>query len=128
MSEIERSAALKRALAEEADGLPADFAVRVAASAEAASELRRSKWSDAGLIAAFAVMLGVCVAGWFGLVGSAELGGPGLFDLLAGAAASQPWLVIAVAGFAIVQLSTFHRRAKAQRFTGPSPRAARRAC
>jgi hypothetical protein len=111
MSAPERSAALKRALAAERDGLPEDFAVRVAAQAESESAAR-TKWSDAALFAAFVAMLGVCVAGWFIFVGPPAMGGTELLEIICRAAGSQPWLVIGVAGVGVVQLLTFRQRVK----------------
>jgi hypothetical protein len=63
------------------------------------------------MLAAFVVMMGVCVTGWFGFVGTPEIGNAELFDLVGSTLASQPWLVIGVAGVAAIQLLTLLRRA-----------------
>ena len=110
MNEPKRSTALKRALAAESDGLPEDFAVQVSQVAEAQVETRRSKWSDATMLGAFVAMIGVCVTGWFGFVGSPEIGNAELMALICGTLASQPWLVIGVAGVVAVQVLTLLRR------------------
>jgi len=111
MSEPKRSVALKRVLAEEGHGLPEEFAVRVAALAQAESKAR-SRWAEAIMIAAFVAMLGVCVAGWFSFVGPPAIGGADLLELAGRAMGSQPWLVIGAAGVVVVQLLTFGRRAR----------------
>jgi hypothetical protein len=111
MSEPKRSAALKRVLAEKGGGLPQDFALRVAALAEAESAVR-SKWAEAAMIAAFVGMVGVCVAGWVRCVGPPAIDGGDLLEFAARAMGSQPWLVIGAVGVAIVQLLTFGRRAR----------------
>jgi hypothetical protein len=109
MNEPARSEALKRALGEEDDGLPEDFAGRVAALAEGDGAARNWGWTDVALVGAFAAMISVCVAGWFEF-GAQELGGNGWFDLSVGDLALQPWLVTGVAGLTLVQLLTFRRR------------------
>jgi hypothetical protein len=111
MSEPKRSAALKRALGAEADGLPEDFAVRVAALAEV-ERAARSRWAEAVMIAAFVAMLGVFMAAWFSFVGPPALGGTDLLELAGRAMGSQPWLVFGAAGVVVVQLLTFGRRAR----------------
>jgi hypothetical protein len=111
MSEPKRSAALKRVLAEEGEGLPEEFAARVAALAEGESALR-SRWAEVAMFAAFVAMLGVCVAGWFSFVGPPALGGADLVELAGRALGSQPWLVTGAAGVVVVQLLTFGRRAR----------------
>ncbi len=111
MSEPKRSAALKRALAAEGEGLPEEFAVRVAVLAEAESAVR-SRWAEAAMIAAFVGMVGVCVAGWVRFVGAPVIGGGDLLELAGRAMGSQPWLVIGVAGVVVVQLLTFGRRVR----------------
>jgi hypothetical protein len=110
MSEPVRSAAIRRALADEGDGLPGDFAKQVAALAEAESAVRARR-TDVALFGAFVAMLGVCVAGWVTFVGPPAIGGEELLGLIGRAVSSQPWLVIGVAGVAAVQLLTFRRRA-----------------
>lgn len=109
MKTPERSAALARVLADESGGLPADFAARVAALAQASGTARRSNWSDLALLGAFVAMIGVCVAGWF-TFGSRELPGAEWVTPLVEAVTSQPWLVIGVAGVTVVQALTFRRR------------------
>lgn len=105
----ERSAALARALKSETDGLPQDFAQKVAALAESRSAARRLSWNDVGLLCAFAAMIGICVAGWV-LFGEQSSGGSEWLDTILGVLAPHPWLVIGMAGVAIVQLLTFRRR------------------
>ena len=99
MNEPVRSAALKRALAEEGDALPPDFAARVAALARAPAA-RQSRGTVISLLGAFIAMLGVCVVGWF------EWGTPDL----SWRDAAPSWLVIGLVGVALVQLLTFRRR------------------
>jgi hypothetical protein len=111
MSEPKRSAALKRVLAAEGEELPADFAVRVAAMAEAESAVR-SRWAEAAMIAAFVGMVCVCVAGWVRFVGAPVIGGADLLALAGRAMGAQPWLVIGVVGVVVVQLLTFGRRVR----------------
>ncbi len=111
MSEPKRSAALKRVLADEGDGLPEEFAVRVTALAEAESAVR-SRWAEAAMVAAFVAMIGVCVAGWVGFVGAPAMGGGDFLELAGRAMGSQPWLVIGAAGVVVVQLLTFGRRVR----------------
>jgi len=106
----ERSAALARALASEADGLPEDFAARVAALADAERTGWRFSRNDAGLLGAFAAMIGVCVTGWKWF-GTQEPGGAEWLGPLVDALSYDPWLIIGVAGVAIVQGLTFRRRA-----------------
>ena len=105
----ERSGTLARALAAESGGLPEDFAARVAALAQASGTARHSTWSDVALLGAFVAMIGVCVAGWF-TFGSRELPGAEWVTRIVEVVTSQPWLVIGVAGVAIVQALTFRRR------------------
>jgi len=107
MKTPERSTAIARALAGEADGLPPHFAPDVAAIAEARAAKRASRRSEAALWLGFISMIGLCVAGWM------RYGAPGNMEWLAPVvriAASQPWLVSALAGLAIVQGLTFRRR------------------
>jgi hypothetical protein len=111
MSEPKRSAVLKRVLAAEGEGLPEEFAVRVAALAEAESAVR-SRWAEVAMIAAFVAMMGVCMAGWFSFVGPPSVDGGDLLELAGRAMGSQPWLVIGVVGVVVVQLLTFGRRAR----------------
>lgn len=111
MSEPKRSAALKRVLAVKGDGLPEEFAVRVAALAQAESAVR-SRWAEVAMIAAFVGMVGVCVAGWVRFVGAPAIGGGELLELAARAMGAQPWLVIGVVGVVVVQLLTFGRRVR----------------
>jgi hypothetical protein len=109
MNTPERSAAIARALASEADDLPEDFAVRVAALAEA-DERRSRAWNDLALLGAFVAMLGVCVAGWLTFAPQQRLNTEWL-EPIAQVVASQPWLFIGVAGFVTVHLLSFRRRA-----------------
>ena len=104
-----RSAALARALAAEGEGLPEDFAARVAALAQAGGAARHSSWSDVALFGAFVAMIGVCVAGWsaFDSRGLLEVD---RMEPMVTAMMSQPWLVTGLAGVAIVQALTFRRR------------------
>lgn len=111
MSEPERSAALKRVLMAEGDGLPEDFAARVATLAEVESAAR-SSWAEAVMIAAFVAMVGVCFAGWVKFFGVPAIDGADLVELAGRATGSQPWLVVGAAGIAGVQLLTFGRRAR----------------
>jgi hypothetical protein len=110
MSTPERSAALGRALASEAEGLPANFAAQVAALAEARAAARSTFLTALAMLGAFAAMIGVCVAGWFSF-GKPEAGGVAWFDPLVQAVGPQPWLLIGVVGIVIVQMLTFRRRA-----------------
>jgi hypothetical protein len=112
MKDPERSAALARALAAQTDGLPKEFAKQVATLAEADGTSIHLSWNDVGLLGAFVVMIGVCVAGWLTFE-TQEVGGAEWFGPVVGAMMSQPWLVIGVVGVAIVQLLTFRRRATA---------------
>jgi hypothetical protein len=109
MKTPERSAAIAKALASESDGLPADFAARVAAAAEEIAAARRSWWNEIALALAFVAMIGVCVVGWFGFAAQ-ESGSVEWFEPLISAAMSQPLLIIGIAGIAIVQALTFRRR------------------
>lgn len=109
MKTPERSAALAQVLADESDGLPEDFATRVAALAQASGTARHSSWSDVALLGAFVAMIGVCVAGWF-TFGSRGLTGAEWVTPILGAVTSQPWLIIGLAGVAVVQALTFRRR------------------
>jgi hypothetical protein len=111
MIEPGRSATLKRALAAEGDGLPENFAVQVAVLADTEDKGRRPMTSDAAMFGACIVMISACVAGWFEFVGTPEIGNAELFGLIGGVLASQPWLVIGMAGVAVVQMLTFLRRA-----------------
>jgi hypothetical protein len=104
-----RSAALARALAAEGDVLPEDFAARVATLAQASGAARQSSWSDVALFGAFVAMIGVCVAGWSAF-GSRERSDAEWMVPLVDVVMSQPWLVIGLAGVAIVQAMTFRRR------------------
>ena len=110
MNNPERSAALARALAAQSDGLPKEFAKTVAALAEAEDASFRLSWREAGLVGAFVAMIGVCVVGWV-MLGTQDAGNTQWFGPAAGAVTIQPWLVIGVAGVALVQLLTFRRRA-----------------
>jgi len=113
MTEPVRSAALKKALAEEADELPREFAARVAELAEARDETRRFSWSDAALFGAFVVMIGVCVAGWFAF-GPQEADANAWLDLSLRDLPVPPWLVVGIVGLGVVQLLTFRRRVRGQ--------------
>jgi hypothetical protein len=106
----ERSPALGRALASEADGLPHDFAQKVAALADAGSDARRAGWNDIWPVGAFAAMIGICVAGWLGFEEQPTGGGEWLGGIVA-ALAPHPWLLTGMAGVAIVHVLTFRRRA-----------------
>ena len=108
MSESVLSEALRRALAEEGDGLPQDFAARVAAMATARAAAR-SRWVDVSMFGAFVAMLAVCVAGWFSF-GPREASVDGWLDLPLTDLAHAPWLVTGIVGVAVVQLLTFCRR------------------
>jgi hypothetical protein len=55
-------------------------------------------------------MIGVCVAGWKWF-GTQEPGGTEWLGPLVDALSYDPWLIIGVAGVAIVQGLTFRRRA-----------------
>jgi hypothetical protein len=104
-----RSVAIARALASEADGLPEDFATQVAALAEAGGEARSRSWGDAALLAAFLVMVGICMAGWR-IYGSPESGiGRDFSDMLV-LAASQPLLMIGIAGVGLIQVLSYRGR------------------
>jgi hypothetical protein len=105
----QRSAALARALASETDDLPKDFAAQVAALAES-GDRRSWSWNDFALLGAFVAMLGVCVAGWL-LLAPQEPASVQWLDLPARVVTSQPWLFVGVAGFVIVHLLSFRRRA-----------------
>jgi hypothetical protein len=107
----ERSETLARALAVESDGLPEDFAASVAALAQASGAARHSSWNEVALFGAFATMVGVCVAGWFAF-GSREQSDVDWMAPIVTTMTSQPWLVIGLAGVAIVQAMTFRRRAR----------------
>jgi hypothetical protein len=111
MTEPTRSAALNRALAEEGDGLPPEFAARVAALAEAESAWRYFSWADAALLGAFVAMLAGCVGGWFAF-GARDAGVSAWSYLSWRDLMPQPWLVTGIAGLALVQLLTFRRRAR----------------
>jgi hypothetical protein len=110
MNTPRRSAAISRALASETDGLPEDFAARVAAIAEARATARAAAWNTVAMLASFAAMIGVCLAGW-ARFGEPELGSMEWLDPWIGAAASEPWLAVGLAGVALVQVLTFRRRA-----------------
>jgi hypothetical protein len=109
VTDPERSPAIARALAEEADGLPADFAARVASRAEADRRARQSRWSDLALPAAFLTMLSLCAVGWSQFGNPEPLGFEWLNPLL-DAAVSRPWLSVGIAGVAAVHLLAFRRR------------------
>lgn len=109
MKPLERSAAIAKALASESHGLPQDFASRVAELA-AASARPRMSWHEGAILGAFLVMIAVCLAGWFWLGGKEPLG-PEWLGPIVDVAMSQPWLLIGVAGIAIVQMLSFRRRA-----------------
>jgi hypothetical protein len=106
----ERSAAIAKALDSQSE-LPGDFARRVALLAEARAAARHAVGNYATLLVAFAAMLGICVAGWYAFEPRAlavgEWVGPTVRAL-----AAQPWLLIGVAGFALIQALTFRRRAR----------------
>jgi hypothetical protein len=110
MRSPKRSPALARALATRGDELPGDFAARVAMLARAASKVRRSRWSDVALFIGFIAMIGVCAAGWLAF-GPPEFPDAEWVAAPLAAIASQPWLVLGVAGVAIVRALTFRRRA-----------------
>jgi hypothetical protein len=104
-----RSVAIARALASEADGLPEDFAAQVASLAEAGAEARSRSWGDAALLAAFLAMVGICMVGWR-TYGSPESGiGRDFSDLLV-MAASQPLLMIGIAGVGLIQVLSYRGR------------------
>jgi hypothetical protein len=105
-----RSAALARALDAEADGLPQGFARKVAVLAESGSVVRRAGWTDVWLLGAFAVTIGICVAGWLGF-GEQPTSGADWLASMGAALAPHPWLVAGIAGVAVVQGLTFRRRA-----------------
>jgi hypothetical protein len=109
MSEPVRSEALRRALAEEGDGLPTAFAARVASLAEARAA-RHFVWTDVALLGAFIAMIGVCVAGWFAF-GAREAAGNAWLDVSWSDVAPAPWLLTGIVGVALVQLLAFRRRA-----------------
>jgi hypothetical protein len=111
MNELKRSAALKRVLAAEGDGLPRDFAAQVAVLAEVESAAR-VRWAEAAMLGAFVAMLGVCVAGLVVLVGPPPIDVGEFLTLVGRATGSQSWLIIGVAGLGIIQLSTFFRRVR----------------
>jgi hypothetical protein len=110
MKTPERSAALGRVLAIETDRLPKDFAAKVAALAKSNSAPWRLSGNDLGLLGAFAAMLCLCAAGWL-TFGTQESARAEWFGPIVGAMASCPWLVIGVAGVALVQALNFRRRA-----------------
>jgi hypothetical protein len=110
MSTPERSAALGRALASDIEGLPADFARQVATLAEARAAARSTLLTAVAMLGAFAAMIGVCMVGWLRF-GKPEVGSVEWFDPFVQATGSQPWLLIGVLGFVIVQMLTFRRRA-----------------
>ena len=101
MSEIERSEALARALREEGDALPEDFAARVAAVAEARATWRVG-WSDVALLVSFAAMVGLGLAGWRAFAEPVQFS---LRDVN-----MPPWLVTGAVGVALVQLLALRRR------------------
>lgn len=109
-----RSPAIARALASEAEDLPANFAKHVAVLAESRAAARSSNWTTVAMFSAFAAMVGVCVLGWLSF-GKPESGGSSWFEPLLHTFALQPWLVIGAAGFAIVQVLTFRRRSRISR-------------
>jgi len=96
-------------LASETDGLPKNFAAHVAALAEGGGAARRGSWNDLVMLGAFVAMIGVCVAGWFSFGPQVPLRSEWLKSF-ARVVASQPWLLIAVAGAALVQVLNFRRR------------------
>lgn len=108
MKNPERSAALARALDSQTDGLPHDFAKKVAALAEA-DAAAHSSWNDVGLLGAFGAMVGICVTGWL-RYGEQSSDGAQWLDTIVGALAPHPWLVFGIAGVTVVQLLTFRRR------------------
>ena len=109
MKTPERSAALAKALASDTNDLPEDFAARVAALAETGKE-RSWSWNDFALTGAFFAMVGVCVAGWIGFGMPAPPFGDWL-EPVGRMMTSQPWLIIASAGMALIQVLNFRRRA-----------------
>lgn len=109
MMPLERSPAIAKALASEPDGLPENFAAQVTALAEK-NERRNLSWTDAALLGAFVVTMGACLAGWFWL-GPRETVNTDWLRPVVDALVSQPWLCIGVAGFALVQMLAFRRRA-----------------
>jgi hypothetical protein len=111
MSTPERSAAVARALAAEPNGLPGDFAVQVAALAQA-ERVSAWSWNDFALVAAFLAMLWVCVLGmgWLGF-GTPVTGGSDWVAPVVDVAASHSWLLAGVVGVLVVQMLTLRRRA-----------------
>jgi hypothetical protein len=101
MSDPKRNEALARALREEGDALPGDFAARVAAEAEARVSWRVS-WSDVVLLAAFAAMVGFGIAGWRAFAVPVQFSWRDV-DV-------PPWMVAGAVGVALVQLLTFRQR------------------
>jgi hypothetical protein len=101
MSEPKRSEALARALREEGEALPADFAARVAAEAEARLSWRVA-WSDVVLLVSFAAMVGLGLAGWRAFAAPVQFS---LRDV-----SLPPWMVAGAVGVAWVQLLSFRRR------------------
>jgi hypothetical protein len=98
---------LAKALAQEAEGLPEDFAARVAVLAEGSGAARKN-WPTAAMSAAFVGMIGVCAAGWSEFVSrqTREWLGTFVHDL-----ARQPWLITGIVGFVLLQMLTYRRRA-----------------
>jgi hypothetical protein len=101
MSDPKRNEALARALREEGDGLPENFAARVAAEAEARAAWR-VVWSDVVLLVAFGAMVGLGVAGWRAFAEPVQFS---LRDVNL-----PPWMVTGAVGVALVQLLAFRRR------------------
>jgi len=109
MNTVERSAALAQALKLETQGLPPDFAKKVAALAEADRAAWHLSWTDAGLIGGFAAVIAICVAGWIRF-GEPMLGSTQWLITIVSALAPHPWLIIGMSGVVFVQLLTFRRR------------------
>jgi hypothetical protein len=104
-----RSPAIARALASEAESLPANFAKQVAALAESRAATRSSIWTAVAMFGAFAAMVAVCMFGWRSF-GKPEASSAAWFEPFLQVLARQPWLIIGAAGFAIVQVLNFRRR------------------
>ena len=109
MKTPERSAALARALMAETEGLPKDFAARVATLAEAGGAAWHLSWNDVGMLGAFVATIGICVAGGFNFGGISSNDAEWLGTIVE-ALASRPWLIVGIAGVAFVQALTFRRR------------------
>jgi hypothetical protein len=104
-----RSPEIARALASEAESLPANFAKRVTALAESRAATRSSIWTAMAMSGAFVAMVAVCVLGWHSF-GKPEASGAAWFEPFLQALTRQPWLIIGAAGIAIVQVLNFRKR------------------